>query len=98
MKDVGARQRLELLVPLPDCLATHATVELQLFYTLQELHHLLSELILLLPATVDALGQAVDLQRTHLWTNTWLQFGNLGYHWWEANRPLAGLYVHCGTT
>lgn len=52
---MGARQSLELLVPLSDRLATHATVELQLFYTLQELHHLLSELILLLFATVDAL-------------------------------------------
>lgn len=64
---MGAGQSLELLVPLPNRLTTHATVELQLFYTLQELHHLLSELILLLPAAVDALREAVYLQRTQLW-------------------------------
>lgn len=97
VKDVGARQSLELLVPLPDWLATHATVELQLFYTLQELHHLLSELILLLPATVDALRQAVYLQRTQLWKNTWATLLNIDYHWWKAKKHLYMHYVHCGS-
>lgn len=54
------------MVPVPDGLSTHAAVELQLLDTLQELHHLLSELLLLPPAAINPFAQAVDLQRTQL--------------------------------
>lgn len=56
------------MVPVPDGLPTHAAVELQLLYTLEELHHLLSELRLLPLASIDALAQAVHLQGTELQT------------------------------
>lgn len=66
VENVRAGQGLQLLVPLSDRLPTHATVELQLFHTLQELHHLLPQLILLLLTAVDAFTQAVHLQDTQL--------------------------------
>lgn len=66
MENVGARQSLQLLVPVPDGLSTHAAVKLQLLDTLQELHHLLSELILLLQVSVDAFTQTVNLQSAQL--------------------------------
>lgn len=66
VENVRAGQGLQLLVPLSDRLPTHATVELQLFHALQELHHLLSQLILLLLTAVDAFTQAVYLQDTQL--------------------------------
>lgn len=68
MEDVGTGQRLQLLVPVPDGLPTHAAVELQLLHALEELHHLLPQLRLLPLAPVDALAQAVHLQRTELHT------------------------------
>lgn len=68
MEDVGTGQSLQFLVPVPDGLATHAAVELQLLHALEELHHLLSELRLLPLAPIDALAQAVHLQRTELRT------------------------------
>lgn len=64
--DVGAGQRLQLLVPLPDGLAAHAAVELQLLHALQELHHLLPQLLLLLAAPVDPLAQRMGLQHNQL--------------------------------
>lgn len=63
MEYVGTGQGLQLLVPVPNGLPTHATVELQLFHTLQELYHLLSELLFLTLASINALTKAVDLQR-----------------------------------
>lgn len=54
------------MVPVPDGLSTHAAVELQLLHTLQELHHLLPELLLLPPGTINPLTQAVHLQRRQL--------------------------------
>lgn len=69
VENVRAGQGLQLLVPLSDRLPTHATVELQLFYTLQELHDLLSQLILLLLTAVDAFTQAVHLQDAQLKQN-----------------------------
>lgn len=97
VKNVGARQSLELLIPLPDRLATHATVELQLFYALQELHDLLSELILLLPASVDTFWQAVYLQRTQLWTNTWKKNKAMVKHGLESKEKpqIICVYMHC---
>lgn len=62
VENVGAGQGLQLLVLLPDGLSTHAAVELQFFHTLQELHHLLPQLLLLLLTAVDVLHQAVNLQ------------------------------------
>lgn len=66
MENVGTGQGLQLLVPVPNGLSTHATVELQLLDTLQELHHLLSELLLLPPASINPLTQAVNLQCAQL--------------------------------
>lgn len=66
MENVGTGQRLQFLVPVPDGLPAHAAVELQLLNALQKLHHLLPDLRLLALAPVDALAEAVHLQRAQL--------------------------------
>lgn len=66
MENVGTGQRLQFLVPVPNRLPAHATVELQLFHALQELHHLLPDLRLLPLAPMNPFTEAVDLQRAQL--------------------------------
>lgn len=66
MENVGTGQRLQFLVPVPDGLPAHATVELQLLHALQELHHLLPDLSLLPLAPINPLTEAVHLQRAQL--------------------------------
>lgn len=66
MKDVGAGQGLEPAVLLPDGLATQATVELGVFHTLVEPHHVRAQLTLQPFAAVDALTQAVQFELAQL--------------------------------
>ena len=61
-----AGQGLQLLVPLADGLAAHPAVELQLLHALQQLDHLLPELLALPPAAEHALAQAAHLQSAQL--------------------------------
>lgn len=86
MENVGTGQGLQLLVPVPDGLSTHATVELQLLDALQELHHLLCELLLLPPASINPLAQAVNLQCTQLQTHTQEKKGQRPTHCDIKNR------------
>lgn len=66
MEEVGARQRLELVVPLPDGLSAQAAVQLHLLHTLVEPHHMAAQLPLPPLAAIDAFTQAVKLQQAKL--------------------------------
>lgn len=68
MEEMGARQRLELAVLLPNGLSTHAAVQLHLLYTLVELHHMVTKFPLLSLCAIDSFTQAVKLQQAKLCT------------------------------
>lgn len=66
MEEVGARQRLELVVLLPDGLSTHATVQLHLLHAFMELHNMVTQFLLLPLCAIDPFTQAVELQQAKL--------------------------------
>lgn len=66
MEEVGARQRLELVVLLPNGLPAHATVELHLLHAFMELHYVVTQFSLLPLCAIDPFTQAVELQQAKL--------------------------------
>lgn len=66
MEEVGARQRLELVVLLPNGLSTHATVQLHLLHAFMELHYVVTQFSLLPLRAIDPFTKAVELQQAKL--------------------------------
>lgn len=66
MEEVGARQRLQLVVLLPNRFSTHATVQLHLLHAFMELHYMVTQFSLLPLCAIDPFTQTVELQQTKL--------------------------------
>lgn len=66
MEEVGARQRLQLVVLLPNRLSTHATVQLHILHAFMELHYMVTQFSLQPLCAIDPFTQTVELQQTQL--------------------------------